>query len=205
MERTETQGRFRFVDASELRSHPVDFGALTVRSASRDERLGKLRGFVVDADRRQLQYVAVESSGWFSGGTYLIPPACTRIDADQDVFWAEVTRDTISHFPEFDPTRFPTLSDTELWTIERRIIEAYGDDPGVLAPSADWDRATWRLHGPPTWWRDEYGAGPEQFQHGRTHAGASADVPAAGCPGPAADRAQRGAVLGLERGAHGGR
>lgn len=201
MERTDADGRFRFVDASELRTDPVDFRELTVRSVSSQERLGTLRGFVVDADRGQLQYVAVDSGGWFTGGTYLIPPAYTRIDADEQVFWAEVTRDTISHFPEFDPKKFPTLSDAELWTIERRIIEAYGDDPGVVAPTADWDRATWPHYGQPPWWRDEYAAARRQpVPPGRTDVVPSADTPTPGWPDAAGDRAQPGDVLGIERG-----
>lgn len=153
---TGTAARWRFVKASDLRNDTVGFDGLEVRSMSADEKLGSLKGFIVDGDSGQLHYVVVDSGGWFTGGSYLIPPAYTRVDAEQNVLWAETTRDAIGRFPEFDLGQYPTLSDEQLWGIERRIIEAYGDDPGVVAPSANWDRTSWSQYNQPEWWRRDY-------------------------------------------------
>lgn len=151
-----TVARWRFVKASDLRNDSIGFDGLEVRSATADDRLGSLRGFIVDGDSGQLHYVVVDSGGWFTGGSYLIPPAYTRVDAEQRVLWAETTRNAIGRFPEFDSSQYPTLSDEQLWGIERRIIDAYGDDPGVVAPSASWDRSTWAQYRQPEWWQRDY-------------------------------------------------
>jgi hypothetical protein len=124
MEPNRTPGRWRFVDAADLTNDSVGFDSLEVRSSSADENLGTVRGFIVDADRGQLHYVVVDSGGWFSSGSYLVPPAYTRVDAEEQVLWTDATRDSISRFAHFDPSQYDTLSDDQLWTIERRIIEA---------------------------------------------------------------------------------
>jgi hypothetical protein len=179
---TGSPGRWRFVKAGDLHSSSPSFDRLEVRSTTADERLGKLKGFIVDTDGGRLQYVVVDSGGWFTGGTYLIPPAYTRVDAEQNILWAEATRDTIGRFPEFDSGEYPTLSDEQLWGIERRIIEAYGDDPGILAPSASWDRQTWAQYRQPDWWRQDF-----------------YDTATVRRSDPAIERAQPGDVLGIER------
>jgi hypothetical protein len=217
---TGTVARWRFVKASDLRNDTVGFDELEVRSATADERLGSVRGFIVDGDSGQLHYVVVDSGGWFTGGSYLVPPAYTRVDAEQKVLWAETTRQAIGRFPEFDSMQYPTLSDEQLWGIERRIIEAYGDDPGVIAPSAAWDRSTWAQYRQPEWWRRDYYAtavaadpsggvttsraidtAPAIAQSRPVRpASATGDLRPAGWPDPDVDRAQPGDVLGIERG-----
>jgi hypothetical protein len=148
----DARARFRYVEAGDLANDTVGFQGLQVRSTSADEKLGTVRGFIVDEASSQLHYVVVDSGGWFSSESFLIPPAYTRVDAEQQVLWAEANRDTIRRFPPFDPREYPALSDTQLWEMERRIIEAYGDDPGVVAPSATWDRQSWSHYRQPDWW-----------------------------------------------------
>jgi hypothetical protein len=207
--------RWRFVKAGDLQDS-IPFERFEVRSSTHGERLGTLEGFIVDGDSGRLHYVVVDSGGWFSGGSYLIPPAYTQADGERNVLWAETTREAMSRFPEFDAERYPALSDEQVWGIERRIIEAYGDDPGVVAPSPDWDRRAWAHYRQPEWWRGDY-----DRAYGHTPGD---DVPVAAAPAPAetlpsdesdaptvrtqsgrwpdpaVERAQPGDVLGIERG-----
>jgi hypothetical protein len=179
---------------------------LRVRSGTDpNEDLGSVRGFIVDASSGRLHYVVIDSGGWFSGGSYLIPPAYTRVDAEQEVLWADLTRDVLRRFPEFDPGKFPELSEDQLWAIEQRIIEAYGDDPGVIAPAARWPRQDWPQYDQPGWWKNEYVPAisadrerPAVAERRERH-----EVGVAGARGsysdPVGSRARPGDVLGIER------
>jgi hypothetical protein len=224
----ETDARWRFVKADDLQDDTVEFDSLDVRSSTTDEHLGSIKGFIVDGANGQLHYVVVDSGGWFTGGSYLIPPAYTRVDAEQQVLWAETSREAIRRFPEFDSTRYATLSADELWGLERTIIEAYGDDPGVVAPSASWERKTWEHYRQPEWWRADYyatrddaplgastlgapltaaayptdrrDAGPLGRSSARATRRTDSGATADNWPNPAVERAQPGDVLGIERG-----
>jgi hypothetical protein len=206
--------RFRYVGAGDLTEDTIGFNGLAVRSSSQDEELGTVRGFIVDADSGQLHYVVVNAGGWFTSDSYLIPPAYTRVDAEQQVLWTDATRDTIRRFPAFDSDTYPTLSEEQLWPIERRIIEAYGDDPGVVAPSATWDRRSWAHYRQPEWWRLDYLGTRTSSPRGSAVTGSAAaagrTAPAErtmavgstreAWPNPEVERAQPGDILGIERG-----
>jgi hypothetical protein len=153
---------WRFVKAKDISDGAIDFDALDVRSTD-DDSLGNVRGFIVDGAAERLHYVVVDSGGWFSGGSYLIPPAYTRLDAENGVLWTELTRNVISRFPQFDEDLVSTLSRDQLWAIERRIIAAYGDDPGVVAPSTDWPREKWPQYEQPPWWSYRRSLSPTQL------------------------------------------
>src|SRR5262245_32015147 len=100
---------WRFVSAADLRNDTVGFDKLDVRSATEDESLGTVRGFIVDDASGRLHYVVVDSGGWFSAESYLVPPAFTRVDAEQRVLWVEPSRETIRRFPEFRVHDYPVL------------------------------------------------------------------------------------------------
>lgn len=208
---------WRFVDADDLTDDLVNFGNLPVRSSTRSaEELGTLEGFIVDPARGRLHFVVVESGGWFSGGTYLLPPSYTQLDAEQQVMWVDATRDAVQRFPEFDPDQYrEDISDRELWAIERRIIETYGDDPGVVAPTPEWDRDAWPHYAQPTWWKRDYLGRRDPATDTpivatdapvgiRIREDASGNGSVRLAPGVAVDpdtaRAQPGDVLGLARG-----
>jgi hypothetical protein len=204
-----SDGRWRFVKASDLANDTVGFDRLEVRSATSDENLGKLKGFIVDSDSRQLHFVVVDSGGWLSSDSYLIPPAFTRVDAEQRVLWAETTRNAIRRFPEFRSSDYPTLTNEDLWRIEQEIIAAYGDDPGVVAPEPTWNRQSWSHYRQPDWWRPDYAArSPQTATIVTTAAAATAAGQASPgrttsrteWPDPGRERAQPGDVLGIERG-----
>jgi hypothetical protein len=147
--------RCRFVAAGDLAENGRRFDGIEVRGPD-DEDLGDVEGFIVDEPDGRLRYVVIDSGGWFTGGTYLIPPAYTRIDQDRAVLRADLTRDTIERFPEFDRERYPQISGDDLWRFEQRIITAFGGDSAVVAPTADWDRASWPHYEQPDWWRPSY-------------------------------------------------
>lgn len=196
-----TSSQWRYVKAETLGQETIGFSGLPVRSSKAQEELGTLDGFIVDAASGRLHYVVVDSGGWFTGGRYLVPPAYTQLDAEQQVLWADVTRAAIGQYPRFDPNHFVTMSPREAWDIERQIIGVYGDDPGVVAPSEQWDRTAWRGAAQPEWWRDDYAAARRVPVEGhRTDVVPSATTTAPGYPDPRSERAQPGDVLGIERG-----
>jgi hypothetical protein len=147
--------RSRFVAASDLDEDGRRFDGLSVRGPD-DEDLGDIEGFIVDEPDGRLRYLVIDSGGWFTGGTYLIPPAYTRVDPDTAVLRADLTRETIERFPEFDRERYPQVSGDDLWRFEQRIITAFGGDAATVAPDANWDRGSWAHYEQPDWWRPSY-------------------------------------------------
>jgi hypothetical protein len=147
--------RSRFVAAADLDEAGRRLDGLEVRGPD-DEDLGDIEGFIVDEADGRLRYLVIDSGGWFTGGTYLIPPAYTRVDPDTAVLRADLTRDTIERFPEFDREQFPQVSGDDLWRFEQRIITAFGGDAAAVAPDATWDRSGWAHYEQPDWWRPSY-------------------------------------------------
>jgi hypothetical protein len=67
----------RFVAAHRIENTGLDRGAPVETAAG--NRLGRLEGFVVDADARRLRFVVVEASGRYEGHRLLLPFAPARI------------------------------------------------------------------------------------------------------------------------------
>jgi hypothetical protein len=137
--------RLRYVDADEVGSEVIDFDGLKVRRPD-GEKLGEVDGFIVDRDARRAYYVVVDSGGWFKSQQYLVPIGHARLDDDGDALVLDVTRESISRYPEFDRDSFERFDDEELRSYQGRFDEACcGDAVGTHDHFAQ-----------PTWWRTEY-------------------------------------------------
>lgn len=145
--------QLRYVDADKVGSEVVNFDDMKVRTPDGD-KLGEVDGFIVDNSVRRAYYVVVDSGGWFTSRKFLVPIGHARIDEDGDALVLDVTRDTISRYPEFDRNSFERLSDAEL----RGYEERYGQVccPEDATASTDWNYDTYRHYRQPTWWRTEY-------------------------------------------------
>jgi hypothetical protein len=149
----QNSSRLRYVDADEVGSEVVDFDDLKVRTPDGD-KLGEVDGFIVDSDARRAYYVVVDSGGWFSSRKFLVPIGHARIDDDADALVLDVTRDTISRYPEYDRNSFERLSDDELRNYQQR----YGQVccPEDAAAGEGWTFDKYQHYRQPDWWRTEY-------------------------------------------------
>ncbi len=105
--------RLQSVDADEIGSEVVDFDGLKVRTPDGDE-LGDVDGFVIDPGGQRAYYIVVDSGGWFGSRQFLVPIGHARMDADGDALVLDVTRETISGYPEFDRDAFERFDDERL-------------------------------------------------------------------------------------------
>lgn len=121
-----------YVDAASVRTPAFDPGALEARSGPEpEESLGVVRGFVVDPESRQLTSVVIETTGWIAASAHLVPPAHTRVDAEQKVLWVDASRNALGRFPVFDASAYARCADEEIAAVTARIVDTYADDPGV--------------------------------------------------------------------------
>jgi len=204
--------QLRYVDAGDVTPDPIDFEGLDVRGKE-DEKLGDVEGFIIDIDAgaSRLHYVVVDSGGWFSSRSYLVPASHTHLDREAGALRVELTKDTIAGYPEYSPERFARLSDDELWRYEGELATVCcPDDAGRLTTPAAWDAQTWPHYRAPDWWTADRTTGYEGQEwtepaeqpittHQTPEDSRSRRSPS-GRPNPEAERAQPGDVLGIERG-----
>jgi ferritin-like metal-binding protein YciE len=124
-ESTRYRSRLRFVgvkDVPEAREREVH-----LHNAS-GEHLGTLDGFVVDSESGRPIYYVVDSRGWFAGRRYVVPVG--QIDADQGAtaLRTTLTRAELARYPEFSPSAFTAMDDTDALRYERRLHRVFAPD-----------------------------------------------------------------------------
>ena len=191
----QSSSQLRYVDADEIGGEVIDFGDLDVRGQDGD-KLGEVDGFIIDAAGERAYYVVVDSGGWFRSRKFLVPIAHARVGESREALVLDVTRETISRYPEYDRDSFARLGEGELRAYERQ----YGDAccPEDAVEDGEWDYDRWTHYRRPEWWRARVAAGSAA-----TVGTAGRDEPRArhGDPSPHVDgRAQPGDVLGIETG-----
>jgi hypothetical protein len=110
------------------------------------EKLGQVDGFIIDRDAQRAYYVVVDSGGWFSSRQFLVPIGHARMDGDGDALVLDVTRESISRYPEFDRDSFERFNDDELSAYQARFGDACCED--MPDPHDHFAQ--------PGWWRSEY-------------------------------------------------
>ena len=142
-----------------IEAHNVDeaFDDLPVVDPEGDS-LGKVDGFVVDADSGRPYYVVVDAGGWFKSRHFLLPIGHAKLvrDTDGDTLEAGVDRERIDRFPGFDKDEFGKLTPHAIKQLNDTICVACAVIPPDFAAdepySAAWDRADYRK---PDWWHAE--------------------------------------------------
>ena len=124
-ESTRYRSRLRFVgikDVPEAREREVH-----LHNASGDH-LGTLDGFVVDSESGRPIYYVVDSRGWFAGRRYVVPVG--QIDADEGAtaLRTMLTRAELARYPEFSPSAFTAMDDTDALRYERRLHRVFAPD-----------------------------------------------------------------------------
>ena len=193
----QNSSRLRYVDADEVGSEVVDFDDLKVRTPDGD-KLGEVDGFIIDSDARRAYYVVVDSGGWFRSRRFLVPIGHARVDDDGDALVLDVSRDTISRYPEFDRDSFDRLSDEELRGYQQRYGEACCPDEAVAA--TDWNYDAYQHYQQPTWWRSEFYTWGAPAAVGTSGRDVEATRGVEDVSPHAGGRAQPGDVLGIETG-----
>ena len=132
----------------------MDYDGLKV--VGRDgHQLGNVDGFIVDAEARRVNYVVVDSGGWFTSRRLLLPIGHATLGDDRKSLQVDVSRDALRRFPEFDEDAFRAFSDDELRAFERNtVIACCPDEPleNVSVPSWGYECAD-ATDSQPEWWR----------------------------------------------------
>jgi hypothetical protein len=152
MEQSTHATRLRYLDADDVDDAVVDYDGLDVYAAD-GQKVGDVDGFIIDPAARRVNYVVVDSGGWFTSRRFLLPIGHAALGPDKKSLQTDVTRDTLRRLPSFDHDRFDQLKEEELFAFERdTAIACCPDEPleSVAAPAADHEAR--RHFRQPDWW-----------------------------------------------------
>lgn len=146
MDNTTHTSRLRYLDADDVDDSLIDYDGLDVKGPDGDT-IGNVDGFIVDADASRVYYVVVDSGGWFSSRNFLLPVGHVRLDTEDRALRADLAKDSVRRYPEFDRDTFQKLSDEDLRAYESRMNTACC--PDEVAGTAMDSR---RHYAQPEWW-----------------------------------------------------
>jgi ferritin-like metal-binding protein YciE len=121
-ESTRYRSRLRFVgvkDVPEARERDVHLHNAV------GEHLGTLDGFVVDSQSGRPIYYVIDSRGWFAGRRYVVPVGQIDADAGATALRPTLTRAELARYPEFSPSAFTAMDDTDALRYERRLHRTF--------------------------------------------------------------------------------
>jgi PRC-barrel domain len=145
--------RLRYLDAEDVDDAVVDYDGLDVYGRD-GNKIGDVDGFIVDQDATRVNYVVVDSGGWFTSRRLLLPIGHATLAADRKSLQADVTREALRRLPEFDADRFHAFSDEELRAFERNtVLACCPDEPLEDVSVASWGYDARRHYAQPEWWR----------------------------------------------------
>ena len=145
--------RLRYLPANDIDNPDIDFGQLDVRGRD-NSKLGQIDGFIVDGGSGRVYYTVIDSGGWFSSRRVLLPAGHATVDRAGRALVVDITKDTLSQYPEFDANRFQAFSDDDLRGFERRMDAACcPDEPIEDVSVTTWPFDTRRHYSQPDWWR----------------------------------------------------
>jgi hypothetical protein len=210
----------RYVDAKDLQDKAIKLRGLEVDSV-KNEKLGKVEGFVIDVTSGRPYHVVVGSGGWFTHKHFLLPIGHVALSAGNDKLIADITKDRVERFPGFDKDEFKKLSEEDVKKLDAAMSAACCPTEVIAVELVEWEAPH---HAYPSWWdadfyrpdrADQAGtnvAGVTHLSSGSPSSGATSDrsretsqererMVASGGAGKVADngvRAHPGDVLGLD-------
>lgn len=192
MENTNYGSRLRYLHARDVDDSVADFDGLHVEGSD-GQRIGDVDGFIVDAEARRVNYIVVDSGGWFTSRRLLLPIGhAATIAPDRKSLRADLTRDALRLLPEFDEDRFRGFTDDELRAFERNTVVACCPDEPLEGVSVEgWGYESRRHYAQPEWWRIGAGAAERLQPVSREYrpAGSAAPDPVRGGPDDPISRA----------------
>jgi hypothetical protein len=136
----------------------LDYDGLDVKGPGGDN-IGNVDGFIVDAAASRVYYIVVDSGGWFSSRSFLLPVGHARLDTEDRSLRVDLTRDALRGYPEFDRDTFQKFSDDDLRAFERRMSTACcpddmanAADETAIGRTASPSYENQRHYAQPEWW-----------------------------------------------------
>jgi uncharacterized protein YrrD len=82
-----------------------------------DVSIGHVEDFMVDSESWAIRYMVIDTRNWWPGKHVVISPQwIRRLDWSERAVYVEVSRDTVQHAPEFDPSiEFSRVHETSLY------------------------------------------------------------------------------------------
>ena len=188
--------RMRYLDADDVDHAVVDYDGLDVYGRD-GQKLGNIDGFIVDADARRVNYVVVDSGGWFTSKRLLLPVGHATLAADHRSLQVDLSRDALGRFPEYDEERFSEFTDDELRAFERNTVVACCPDEPLEEVVTTWGYESRRHYAQPDWWRNA-GYATERLQGLRDRMARSAAPAAPDEASPVPDVHNRERVMALD-------
>ena len=122
---TRYRSRLRFVGAKDL----PGTGERDVHLHNHaGEHLGTLDGFVVDSESGRPIYYVIDSRGWFAGRRYVVPVGQIEADEGATTLRTALTRAELARYPEFSPSAFTAMDDSDALRYERRLHRVFAPD-----------------------------------------------------------------------------
>jgi hypothetical protein len=144
--------RLRYLDAADVDDAVVVYDGLDVYGPD-SHKVGAVDGFIVDADARRVNYIVIDSGGWFTSRRLLLPIGHATLAQDRTSLQVDVTRDELRHLPEYEADRFREFTDDELRAFERdTVVACCPDEPLEDVSSTRWSYDGRRHYTQPEWW-----------------------------------------------------
>ena len=144
--------RLRYLDADDVEDAVVDYDGLDVYGPD-GHKIGDVDGFIIDAEARRVNYVVIDSGGWFTSRRLLLPVGHATLGTDRKSLQTDVTRDALRRLPEYDPDRFREFTDDELRAFERNtVVACCPDEPLEDVSVVTWAYDSRRHYRQPDWW-----------------------------------------------------
>ena len=155
MENVSYATRLRFLDAADVDDAVVDYDGLNVFGPD-GRKLGDVDGFIVDAQARRVNYLVIDSGGWFSSRRLLLPIGHATLASDRKSLRTDVMSDALGRLPEYQEDRFRKFTDEELRAFERNTVSACcPDEPLEEISDTTWGYDSRRHYTQPDWWRND--------------------------------------------------
>ena len=158
----------RYVSVQNLDGEQHTFEDFTVEDPDGD-KLGLVKGFVVNLDDARPYYVVVDAGGWFRAKHFLLPIGHAALDRESHRLVADVTKDRVRRFPGFDLDEFEKMSDDDLYRMAQQMVASCCPDETIEAGApAETRFEIWAHYRTPAWWDERYAA-PGRESHGAAH------------------------------------
>jgi ferritin-like metal-binding protein YciE len=143
---TRYRSRLRFMAAADV---PALKGRDVHLHNDDGDHLGTLDGFIVDSDSARPVYYVIDSRGWFAGRRYVVPVGQIESDTAASALRTALTRAELARYPEFSPSAFTAMDDSDAMRYERRLHRAFVPDSQAYSGRPEYgDSPAYR---PPTW------------------------------------------------------
>jgi hypothetical protein len=142
----------RYVDAKDLEDKAMKLRGLEV-DGPRNEKLGRLEGFIIDVTNGRPYHVVVGSGGWFKHKHFLLPIGHVALSPGKDKLIADITKDRVERFPGFDKDEFKKLSEEDIKKLDAEMSEACCPTAVVAVEMVEWETPH---HASPSWWDADF-------------------------------------------------